>query len=67
MTDDRSQRHELDLSSLVFGVLFVGLGLIFLVGNINFGNIGPAWSWALGLATAGSLILAWGARRHTRR
>jgi hypothetical protein len=67
MSEERPQRHDLDRSSLVFGVLFVALGLLFLVGNVDFGNIGPAWRWALGLATAGSLILALGARRHTRR
>lgn len=67
MTEEQSQRHELDRSSLVFGILFVALGLLFLVGNVDLGNVGPAWRWALGLATAGSFILAWGARRHTRR
>ena len=63
---DRSQRHDLDRSSLVFGILFAGLGVLFLVGNIDFGNMGPAWRWTLGLGVAGCVLLAFGARRHTR-
>jgi putative exporter of polyketide antibiotics len=57
------KRHQLDPVSLVFGLLFAGLGLAFLVARIDIANTNLGWVWPLPLLALGALMIALGARR----
>jgi hypothetical protein len=60
------RRHDLDPISLVFGVAFLLLGLVFLVGGADVTSLGPGWIWPLPLIAVGALIVASAARRERR-
>jgi hypothetical protein len=59
------KRHPLDPMSLVFGLLFAGLGLAFLIARIDIANTSLRWVWPLPLLALGALMIALGARRST--
>ncbi len=51
-----TRRHELDPISLTFGLLFTGLGLLFLVGQAD-QALRLKWIWPLLLFAIGAAIL----------
>jgi uncharacterized membrane protein len=51
-------RHRLDPVSLVAGLLFTGLGVAFLAGNVTFSNMDLAWLWPLAVIALGVALLA---------
>ena len=51
-----TRRHELDPISLTFGLLFTGLGLLFLVGQAD-QALRLKWVWPLLLFAIGAAIL----------
>ncbi|MGH8900697.1 MAG: hypothetical protein ACRDYA_03215 [Egibacteraceae bacterium] len=54
------ERHDLDPISLVFGLAFTALGLLFLTGRVSLG----AWQWVLPLLAVGlGLGVLYSARR----
>ena len=57
------KRHRIDLLSLFFGLLFAGIGGVFLVGGVDVTDLGADWIWPLPLILAGLMILAAAFRR----
>ncbi len=58
------ERHELDPISLVFGLAFAALGLLFLAGPVSLGT----WRWVLPLLAVGlGLGVLYSARRARDR
>lgn len=58
------ERHDLDPISLVFGLAFAALGLLFLAGRVSLG----AWQWVLPLLAVGlGLGVLYSARRARDR
>ena len=51
-----TRRHELDPISLTFGLLFTGLGLLFLIGQAD-QALRLKWVWPLLLFAIGAAIL----------
>ncbi|MDQ1375431.1 MAG: hypothetical protein QOJ09_2769 [Actinomycetota bacterium] len=47
------QRHDLDPLSLVSGVLFAGLGILFLLDEAGSVTVQPRWVWPLVLIALG--------------
>jgi len=62
----RLDRHALDLVSLVFGAIFSGLGLAFLVGDLDVADLSTAVVVATSLAALGAIFLAFAMRRPRR-
>jgi len=56
-------RHRIDLLSLFFGLMFAGIGGVFLVGGVDVTDLGADWIWPLPLILAGLMILAAAFRR----
>lgn len=52
------KRHPLDLVSLVLGLVFLGAGMPFLVGEINVLELDAGWLRPLGLGVVAVLALA---------
>ena len=50
------KRHELDPISLVFGLLFLGVGLWIAVGQFSLESLDNSWVWPA-IAIAAGLIL----------
>jgi hypothetical protein len=59
------KRHDIDPLSLVFGLLFAGLGLAFVIARVDITNTDLRWVWPLPLIALGGLMIALGARRAT--
>jgi cytochrome c-type biogenesis protein CcmH/NrfF len=59
------KRHDIDPLSLVFGLLFAGLGLAFVIARVDITNTDLRWVWPLPLIVLGGLMIALGARRAT--
>jgi hypothetical protein len=59
------KRHSLDPLSLIFGVLFAGLGLAFLLVRVDVTSTNLRWIWPLPLLGLGALMIAAGVRRST--
>jgi hypothetical protein len=59
------KRHPIDPLSLVFGLLFAGLGLVFVIARIDITNTDLRWVWPLPLIALGGLMIALGTRRAT--
>jgi hypothetical protein len=57
------RRHALDPASLIFGLVFAGVGLTFLFGTVDLSNVPPAWSWPIPLMILGVLIILLAVRR----
>lgn len=51
------ERHDLDLVSLIFGILFLGLASTALFDNIDLTPFEARWVWPVLLISAGALIL----------
>jgi hypothetical protein len=63
------RRHRADLTSLLAGLVFVVIGVVYLVSVQNGQTPDPAWVLALGfigLGAAGLLGSVWTARRERR-
>lgn len=56
------KRHDLDLTSLIAGVLFVGLGVLFLTDLLGSINLQVRWVWPALLIGLGVALLASGRR-----
>lgn len=52
------KRHSLNPLSLVFGLLFTGLGLVFLVSDANLTDLSARWFWPLPAIALGLVIAA---------
>ncbi|MEA2506297.1 MAG: hypothetical protein QOH48_915 [Actinomycetota bacterium] len=59
------KRHPLDPLSLIFGVLFAGLGLAFLLTRVDITNANLRWIWPLPLLGLGALMIAVGVHRSS--
>jgi hypothetical protein len=59
-------RHDLDIVSVAFGVVFAIAGLVFLLADVDASNIGSPGGWIALLGALGILLVAMGARRHRR-
>ena len=51
-------RHPFNPVSFLFGFLFAGLGLLFLVGDFSLLELGWRWMWPVPLIFVGVLILS---------
>ncbi len=51
------KRHQPDPISAGFGVLFVALGVGFLLGNLEWESVNVAAVWAIGLLVVGIAVL----------
>jgi hypothetical protein len=58
--------HTLDPISLAFGLIFAALGLLFLIGDLDAGELSTPGVWAALLAAAGCILIALGLRRSRR-
>jgi hypothetical protein len=64
------RRHRADLTSLLAGLVFVAIGVVYLVATQNGVTPDPAWVLALGfigLGAAGLIGSVWAARRERRK
>lgn len=63
------RRHRADLTSLLAGLVFVAIGVVYLVATQNGLTPDPVWVLALGfigLGAAGLIGSVWAARRERR-
>ena len=60
------RRHTFDHISFIFGALFAAMGLTFLFGNANIGDLHLAVVWPLPLIVIGVLMLVTTLQRRTR-
>jgi hypothetical protein len=60
-------RHPLNPVSLAFGVMFFGLGLTFLTGDVRISQVGDGWLWAGTLLSLSVLLLSVAVSRHRAR
>ncbi len=54
------RRHELDATALIAGVLFLGLGALFLADRISSFDVEARWVWPALLIGLGAALLAAG-------
>jgi hypothetical protein len=52
------RRHEFDPISFVFGMIFAVLGLAFLSGRVDLGDLHLRWLWPVPLIAVGLALLA---------
>jgi hypothetical protein len=52
------QRHDLDLVSLIFGIIFLGLASTGLFEDVDLAFVESRWIWPVLLIAAGGLVLA---------
>lgn len=52
------KRHDLDLVSLIFGIVFLGLASTGLFENVDFAFVDSRWIFPVLLIGAGGLVLA---------
>jgi len=57
------ERHRFDPLSFVFGLLLGALGLAFLVGDLDVGDLDLSWIWPLPLVALGLAMLLAAVRR----
>jgi hypothetical protein len=60
------RRHELDLTSLIAGLVFVGVAVAYLVGTYTDTRIGAGWLLPIALIGLGLAGLAGAVRRGLR-
>lgn len=58
-------RHPMDLISLVAGVVFLGAGIAFLTGSVNYTGIDLKFVWPLGILALGFILLVGAGRPQT--
>ena len=51
------KRHPFDPFSLLFGLFFAIVGLVFLLGDVDIIDLGWHWLWPIPLLFVGALIL----------
>ncbi|MBI2237127.1 MAG: hypothetical protein HYU54_01180 [Actinobacteria bacterium] len=61
------RRHELDPPSLVFGLLFLVVGIVFFAGSPDLARIGPRWIWPVPALALGLLVFLYGVKRLPRK
>ncbi|MDP9341732.1 MAG: hypothetical protein M3Q23_06445 [Actinomycetota bacterium] len=61
------RRHEFDPISFVFGMIFAVLGLAFLSGRVDLGDLHLRWLWPVPLIAVGLALLATTRRRDPDR
>ena len=59
------ERHRFDPISFVFGMLLATVGLIFLFGDVDIGELDASWIWPLPLIAVGVAMLFAARRRET--
>jgi uncharacterized membrane protein HdeD (DUF308 family) len=59
-------RHELDVTSLIFGVVLTALGVSFLVAEANDADVDLTWLLAAALVAAGVIAVSVGLARTLR-
>ena len=52
------QRHRMEVSSLLFGLLFAGAGLLFLIREEAAWRVDWGWLWPIAALVAALLVLA---------
>lgn len=58
------ERHDLDLTSLISGLLFVGLAILFLADRVDAIDLQVRWVWPALLIGLGVALLASGSGRR---
>lgn len=61
------KRHELDVLSLVFAILFIALGAIFLTGDVHVGEFIRVWALPMSLVTGSFILGAIAVSSHRRQ
>ncbi len=56
------KRHRFDPASLVFGALFLFLGLTFLGGGVDPADIRLTWVWSIPVLVVGMLLVLYAVR-----
>ena len=51
------RRHRFDITSMIFGIVFVGVGLAFLQGDVDLWQVNWNWFWPIALTFAGIVVL----------
>lgn len=57
------KRHDIDVLSLVFGVVFLAMAATGLFDRVDFAPIEARWVWPTVLIVAGAIVLATSVRR----
>ena len=60
------KRHSLDPFSLVFGITFAALGVVFLVSRLDASQLHLQWVWPIPMIALGVLIVALAGMRTSR-
>ena len=60
------KRHGLDVFSLVFGIAFTAMGLVFLITRVDLDLQHLRWVWPLPLVILGALVIGLAARGERR-
>lgn len=60
------KRHPFDAISLVFGLLFAGIGAVFWFGSPTLGDLDPALAWIVPTMLVGTIALLVGIGRLRR-
>ena len=60
------RRHEFDPISFVFGMIFAVIGVAFLTGRVDLGDLHLRWLWPIPLIAVGLALLVTTQRREGR-
>jgi uncharacterized integral membrane protein len=60
------KRHPLDPFSLVFGLTFLALGVVFMVTHLDATQLHLQWAWPIPLIVLGGLIVGMAGSRAAR-
>jgi uncharacterized membrane protein HdeD (DUF308 family) len=61
------RRHSIDPFSLVFGVVFAALGVLFMLTDVRLSTLHLQWVWPVPLIVLGVLIIALAGRPRSAR
>ncbi|HWL65479.1 MAG TPA: hypothetical protein VNP73_05840 [Actinomycetota bacterium] len=59
--------HQFDPVSFLFGLLFAGLGLVFLFGDFTLLDLGWRWIWPVPVIFTGVLVLSLALNRYFKQ
>lgn len=59
-------RHQTDLLSMTFALIFMAIGILFLTGRVDAGDFVRMWALPIVLVSAGLVMGAFGLARHQR-